>query len=209
MAKPTKADKANIEVLNRIYRETLTNPARPYGFVTQAEGEPLLAAGYIDVNTEIIDPATGGAAAVLTEAGATYAGINAPAAALAPGNNQEGSNVTDTTTAPAATGYALVSAPLPASSRPGAGRTSTYPFATMEVGQAFFIQSDGKENFAKSRASNISSANKKYLPRKFVTRALDAAQAASIFGEAITAGKAGLGVWRDADVVAAPASAAQ
>jgi hypothetical protein len=206
MAKPTKADKANIEVLKRIYRETLTNPSRPYGFVSEAEGMPLMQAGYIEVNTAITNE-SGAAAAILTGAGAEFAGINAPSAATSAGApNQEGSTVTDTaaTTAPAA-GYALVSAPLPPSSRPGAGRTSNYPFATMQVGQAFFIPSDGKENFAKSRASNISQANKKYAPRKFVTRAMDAEQAKAIFGEAITGGKDGLGVWRGEDV--APAAA--
>lgn len=207
MSKITKAQK---DVLKRVYAETVTNPSRPYGFVTEAEGAPLVTAGWLEVNTGI-NNGQGGFAAVVTPTGATEAGINAPAAASNPPVDP---NAASTPAAPAAKPtFALVTAALPASTRVGAGRVATYPFEDMPVGVAFFIPDDGTKNFAKTKASTVSGANKRLAPKKFVTRNLTAEKAAEIFnqnGQDVTGGKAGIGVWRMADTTpAAPAPAAQ
>lgn len=56
--------------------------------------------------------------------------------------------------------------PIPVTVREGFSRPSKYPFATMDVGQMFFVP-DAKKSF-----SSLASAAGKRLGRKFTTRAV-------------------------------------
>lgn len=56
--------------------------------------------------------------------------------------------------------------PLPATVREGFAKPSKYPFATMEVGDMFFVPT------AKKSFSSLASAAGKRLSRKFSTRAV-------------------------------------
>lgn len=68
--------------------------------------------------------------------------------------------------------------PLPAATREGFSKPSKYPFATMEVGDMFFVPA------AKKSFSSLASAAGKRLGRKFSTRA------------ATEDGVEGIGCWR-------------
>lgn len=120
------------------------------GRATQAVGEPLVKQGLIEVNTADLD-ADGAAAARLTQKGIDGMPKNAVAGA-----------------APAApSNFALIdNIELPESKR-GFGRVagvSKYPFASMNVGQSFFVTNaevDGGDAL-KKLTSTVSNMNNKY-----------------------------------------------
>lgn len=68
--------------------------------------------------------------------------------------------------------------PLPATVREGFAKPSKYPFATMDVGDMFFVPN------AKKSFSSLASAAGKRLSRKFSTRAVS------------DGGVDGIGCWR-------------
>lgn len=68
--------------------------------------------------------------------------------------------------------------PMPAATREGFSKPSKYPFATMEVGDMFFVPA------AKKSFSSLVSAAGKRLDRKFSTR--------SVSENGVT----GIGCWR-------------
>ncbi|MAQ09597.1 MAG: hypothetical protein CMQ11_07160 [Gammaproteobacteria bacterium] len=131
----------------------MANADAPFHMATPAEVKNLLDNGMVETNTEITD---GDKVAVrATEKG--------QAEAPAPSSNEGNTNVTDTNTAaPAASQFALIEgAVLPEGRAPRS--SSVYPFETMNVGQSFFVPAtEDKPNPAKSLASTISSANKRF-----------------------------------------------
>lgn len=131
----------------------MANADAPFHMATPAEVKNLLDNGMVETNTEITD---GDKVAVrATEKG--------QAEAPAPSTNEGNTNVTDTNTAaPAASQFALIEgAVLPEGRAPRS--SSVYPFDTMNVGQSFFVPvTEDKPNPAKSLASTISSANKRF-----------------------------------------------
>lgn len=68
--------------------------------------------------------------------------------------------------------------PMPAATREGFSKPSKYPFATMEVGDMFFVPG------AKKSFSSLASAAGKRLSRKFSTRVVT------------DNGTEGIGCWR-------------
>jgi len=74
--------------------------------------------------------------------------------------------------AEAAPVFVLKSAPIPTTTRKaGAGRKSKYPFATMEVGQYFFVPDSEKcQDPTKSLTSIVAATNRKYAFEIAVTR---------------------------------------
>ncbi len=118
------------------------------GRVTQAEGEPLIKMGLIEVNTGDVDD-NGAAAARLTSEGMSGMGNTNTNAAVTTGSQ-----------------FAVIkNAVLPESKR-GFGRKageSKYPFATMEVGDSFFVSNaDADGDALKKLASTVSNMNNKY-----------------------------------------------
>lgn len=118
------------------------------GRATQAEGEPLVKMGLIEVNLEDVNEA--GALARLTPKGLESMPSNTVAGASAAGSN-----------------FALIdNAVLPESKR-GFGRaagTSKYPFANMNNGQSFFVANTEVEggDALKKLTSTVSNMNNKY-----------------------------------------------
>lgn len=134
----------------------MANDEAPFHFATPAEVKNLLDNDMVEVNNEITD---GDKVAVR----ATEKGM---AEAPAPSNNEGNTNtVTDAATAtatPTPSPFAIIDgAVLPEGRAP---RSSTvYPFETMNVGQSFFVPATAdKPNPAKSLASTVSSANKRF-----------------------------------------------
>lgn len=134
--------------LNKTVIAALTK-VRDTGRVTQAEGEPLIKMGLIEVNTNDID-GDDAAAARLTQKGI------------------EGMPVTNNALAPVAKSqFALISGvELPESKR-GFGRStsgSKYPFADMEIGISFFVANADVEggDALKKLTSTVSNMNNKY-----------------------------------------------
>lgn len=148
--KLTAGDKSLLAVIIA----AMANADAPFHMATAAEVKNLLDNDMVEVNNEITD---GDKVAVR----ATEKGM---AEAPAPSTNEGSKTMTDTNTAaaPAASSFALIEgAVLPEGRAP---RTSSvYPFETMNVGQSFFVPAtEDKPNPAKSLASTISSANKRF-----------------------------------------------
>lgn len=147
-----KLTKADTALLGTIVA-AMANADAPFHMATPAEVKNLLDNDMVEVNNEITD---GDKVAVrATEKG--------QAEAPAPSTNEGNTNVTDTNTAAAdKPSFDLIEgAVLPEGRAPRS--SSVYPFDTMNVGQSFFVPAtDDKPNPAKSLASTISSANKRF-----------------------------------------------
>jgi hypothetical protein len=201
--------KAEKEVLKRIYAESVSNPEQAYGWVTETEGGALVTAGLLALLVPIVSNPTNSAqfGAVVTAEGAAAAGI------VTGGGTPVVEEAVVDEVVPAA---AVPAAPkveyevfenltIPSSSRGGSGnRGSALPFEKIPVGGGFFIPHDGTKAFPKTKASQVSQANKRSAPKHFVSRKLSSERAAAVFGAANTNGQAGVGVFRTADVVAPP-----
>lgn len=147
-----KKPKANSNVDSATLQAIANTPADRVFYITKEVGMPLVTAGLVEVNTEMVDE-NGNAAARLTEAGraalATLA--NAPAAASG---------------AATPSPYAIIKgAVLPPSKRggKGGGAPMQYPFETMEIGDSFFVPvSEKHADPVKTLGSTVSSMNQKY-----------------------------------------------
>jgi hypothetical protein len=138
----------------------MANEAAPYHMASEADIAGLAKEGLVETNAEIKD---GDKFAVR----ATDAGIAAHNAAGASGDSGS------TTSTPSA--FVIDDGvPLPAG-RGGRG-ANVYPFDALGVNQSFHVPaSDAKPNPAKSLASTVSSATKRYVgkgDRKFVVRSV-------------------------------------
>ena len=121
-------------------------------YTSATEHGPLVADGLVEINAGMTD-ANGNVATRATPKG--IESMNSTANTAAPAAE---------TAAPAAKPtFALEAAALPAISGRGRAGVETYPFADMQVGQSFFVPASAdKPNPAKSLASTVSSATKRY-----------------------------------------------
>lgn len=157
--KLTAGDKSLLAVIVA----AMANADTPFHMATPAEVKNLLDNDMVEVNNEITD---GDKVAVrATEKG--------QAEAPAPSNEGTNSNVTDTNTNTADTGATAAASPAKfgiiqnAGAVFAAGRTrkaaTMYDFDAMNVGDIIFVpNSEDKPDAAKSLASTISSANKRF-----------------------------------------------
>lgn len=141
MAKNTKTVAVagpNMELLATIAAATAAGSVH---YVSPAEGQPLVEAGLIEVNTGMLD-GSGNAAARVTEAGAAKVGTPAEA--------------------PVSSGIAIITgAELPKHKRRGGGggQKAKYPFETIEVGASFFVPNSDVKGGDALKALNASVAN--------------------------------------------------
>lgn len=142
--KPTaKTTPVNLTILAAIVAATL-DTSKGFAYVSHANGLPLVEAGLIEVNPEILDN-EGNAQAKATEAGVKLVKDSEPKTAAAkPAFSLE-------------TGI-----PVPPARRGGRGGES-YPFSKMEVGASFFVAaSEEMPEPAKTLASTVSSATARF-----------------------------------------------
>ena len=127
-------------------------------YISRDDGLPLVKAGLVEVNTEILDN-DGNAAVRLTEKGKAM--INGGESASS--TNVEGGAK-----------YAVISdAVLPASKRKGGGGGApiVYPFDSLEIGQSFFVPvSEKHKDPVKTLGSTVSSANMRYAEKTGETK---------------------------------------
>lgn len=141
--------KKNATLLNAIVA-AMAVEATPYLMVTEADAAPLVKEGLVETNGEIRVGDT--IAARATEKGITLNTETTPAAGATGG-----------TAAAPPSSFALIDGAILPAGR-GGRNSNVYPFDTMAVGQSFFVPaSEAKPNPAKSLASTVSSATKRYV----------------------------------------------
>lgn len=144
----------NIDVLRNIAN---TNAASQPFYVGQADGQPLVQAGYITVDGSAVNPADANQrGATITQAGANYlANLN--------GNPNVGK--------PVGTGFTIMSGiELPKVARGfkkgqgGGGAPSKYNFDDMQIGDFFFVANTAvtKGDAVKTLGSAAGSANQRF-----------------------------------------------
>lgn len=150
MAKPKALTKAQLSAkLVEIVNATNANTVL---YTSATEHGPLVEQGLVEVNPQMVDgngniatraTSKGIEQTMNTNTGTADAGTAAPAAAKPT--------------------FTLENAALPAISGRGRAGVETYPFEQMAVGQSFFVPATAdKSNPAKSLASTVSSATKRY-----------------------------------------------
>lgn len=149
--------------------------ANSFVYTSVAQHKPLLDAGYVEVNTGMAD----GNGNVATRATAT--GIDAAAKSVAGASPAPAGAATEAAkpaaSRPSPSNFELDDAvAMPTIKRGGPGG-NVYPFDTMNAGQSFFVAAtDDRPNPAKSLASTVSSATKRYADqtpvRKFAVRSV-------------------------------------
>jgi hypothetical protein len=158
MAKKSKTVTMNLTLLAAIAAAT---QAGSFVYVLPADAKAFLdnKPQLVEQNPGMTDPANPAALATRATAdGLTYSASNpAPQSGTSAPAGQPASTVSKPT-------FNLVSGvPLPEIKRSGGVGTSTYPFDSMEVGISFFVPaSDDKPEPAKSLASTVSSATRRY-----------------------------------------------
>lgn len=150
----------NNDLLLAIASATVNNS---FMYVTKEEGMPLLTAGYIQVDTNQLDPSDQNkAAARITEAGTNYlkglATVNTSVQAAVEQSN-----------------YAIMTnVPIPESKRgnfKGGGAPVKYPFASLEIGNSFFVPvSEKTPDPVKTLGSTVSSMNMHYAQETGATK---------------------------------------
>lgn len=153
MAKKLTA--ANLSLLSVIVAATVNGGDTPYHMDTLSNLQPLIDNDVVEVNNEITDGDK-------VAARATEKGV-----ALAPPSTEGNNNVNDTTTTAAPASTAKFEILQVEGAAFGTGRTrkatSMYDFDNMAVGAFIFVpNSEDKPDAAKSLASTISSANKRF-----------------------------------------------
>ena len=127
-------------------------------YISRDDGFPLVQAGLIEVNTDILDD-SGNAAVRLTDKGKAM--VN---------GGESASNESVESGAK----YAVISdAVLPASKRKGGGGGApvVYPFDSLEIGQSFFVPvSEKHKDPVKTLGSTVSSANMRYAEKTGETK---------------------------------------
>ena len=131
--------------------------------VSRNDGMPLVQAGLVEVNTDILDD-NGNAAVRLTDKGkAMINGVSEIAS--------------DVATASVAGKYDIISdAVLPATKRKGGGGGApvVYPFDSLEIGQSFFVPvSEKHKDPVKTLGSTVSSANMRYAVNTGETKTVE------------------------------------
>lgn len=150
--------------------------ANSFVYTSTAQNKPLLDAGFVEVNDGMKDAAGN----VATRATAT--GIDAVAKAAAgqspaPAGAASPEASKPSNPRPSPSNFKLDDAvTMPTIKRGGPGG-NVYPFDSMNAGQSFFVAAtDDRPNPAKSLASTVSSATKRYAEatpiRKFAVRSV-------------------------------------
>lgn len=154
MSNPAKSLNTNppTKLQKELLAEIVAAANSPTGFTYVAEGKakPLVDRGLIEVNPAMKNDA-GHVAARATNAGISIIMENKDATPAAAESNET-----------AAPNFAIDSdIPMPAVNR--RRKSAMYPFDTLEVGQSFHVPATNERpNPAKSLASTVSSANKRY-----------------------------------------------
>jgi hypothetical protein len=150
MAKLTKAMTSALQ--------KIAASAEGFAYLSMAEGKPLVEAGLIQKNDEMLDPNDNTKVACrLTDAGK----------AALPKQKESAVNTQTATATPAATGgFAIITNAVAPPIKRGftkSDRAPKYPFADMAVGASFFVpNTDEVPDAVKSMGSTVSNANKKY-----------------------------------------------
>lgn len=156
MANISKKDMA---LLATICAAMIADANAPFHMATSKEVKNLVDNGLAETNTDIAD---GDKFAVR----ATEKGV-AENDAAKQGTNQMPD--TEATTAP--TGFEVIQLSAPLTKKRTRRASATYPFETMEVNGIFFVAATAnKENPAKSMASTVSSANKRFSTKTGETK---------------------------------------
>lgn len=151
------------------------------GFISEKDADELVSANgsLVEVNKEVKDASQNVAVRLTASGQAAQAAIAAEAATAAPAVAEPKQE------------FVIESGvPVPEINRGGRVGATKYPFEKLEIGQSFFVLATEKTpNPAKSLASTVNSANKRYKTttpvRRFAIRASQDGQ-----------GKAGARVWR-------------
>jgi hypothetical protein len=147
MASVTKKDMA---LLATICAAMVADANAPFYMATAKEVKNLVDNGLAETNTDIAD---GDKFAVR----ATEKGVAENDAA------KQGTNEMPETQATAPTGFEVIKLDAPLTKKRTRRASATYPFETMDVNSIFFVAATAdKENPAKSMASTVSSANKRF-----------------------------------------------
>ncbi len=130
-------------------------------YISRDNGLPLVQAGLVEVNTDILDD-DGNAAVRLTDKGKVMI------------NGSETISTDDVATVSVGAKYAVINdAVLPASKRKGGGGGApvVYPFDSLEIGQSFFVPvSEKHKDPVKTLGSTVSSANMRYAEKTGETK---------------------------------------
>lgn len=158
--------------------EATNDEARQFMYMDPAVAAPLVALGYCETRDDMKGPTaegTEGIAARSTDAGAAalaaapVVAAAPPAAPASPFGAKVAAPAASPAAAPAAPAAAatasafkiVANVPIPAAKR--FGKSSTYPFDALEVGQGFFVPAtEARPNPAKSMASTVNSAKARY-----------------------------------------------
>jgi hypothetical protein len=131
----------NVALLRQIEAQTI---AKSYLFVTDADAQPLVAAGYIERNPSMVDPATGAQAARILDNGVKFLKENTV-------QSTDQSAVAETQLTAQAEAKPAKAAkpkkqfviaenvPVPDARPRGGKREEAYPFSKLEINQSFFI----------------------------------------------------------------------
>lgn len=151
----------NLALLAAVSMASATPPG--YKHVSAVDAAPLVSAGFVEVNPDMtFADAQGNQATRITDAGNAHLNANAEAvqaaiAAAAPASEAA---------APAKSAVTIVKGfQLPEAKRGGGlvKRSESYPFGSMDVGDAFFIAATAeKPNPERSFASTVTSATNRY-----------------------------------------------
>jgi len=166
--------KAMIKMLKRIHKESYISEDG-YTFTTPEEHSEALDLGFLVVNPEICNEDDTALATVLTPLGEEFAGIVKPKEVEE--EDAQPQQVEEKPVAPKGKSMHLISAvvadvELPKTKR-GSGRTSPYPFDSMEVGHSFFVADDErKASVVLAPAVAIANKRGKDAGKRFACRTL-------------------------------------
>lgn len=179
---PQASDGLDMEMLGSIADATSANTFVYLGTDATAA---LVAAGLAEVNPGMSDN-FGGVATRATAAGmqriaehraagsqggGSVGGEQLPPASAGAQPEQPAASSGPAATVASVGDFVIATVPLPERKSTGAGRSSSYPFDKLEVGQSFFVQATAaKPNPRKSLASTVSSATRRYATKTDQTR---------------------------------------
>lgn len=176
-----KLKKADISRLLAVVAAAMANPPQ-FSYLTVAAAKPLADAGLVEMNTTMANPAKADEFASRP----TAAGIEEAKKHQAPAAGSQPQPGATSAATPAASAFKVVTGVARPTVKRGGGGGNVYPFDTMAAPvpglngpqeASFFVPSTAdKPNPAKSLASTVSSATKRYADqnpaRKFVVRSI-------------------------------------
>lgn len=164
----------NADLLRSIVEAT---NAGSFVYTSITDHTPLITEGLVEINPALVDDAGN----IATRA--TQKGIDAQTQGkqeMSHHHDHKHEEVAATAAVASVTPAAFAiedNVPVPTAIRRGGKGGNVYPFEQLAVGQSFFVPaSDAKPNPAKSLASTVSSATKRYADsdkRKFIVRSVE------------------------------------